>query len=191
MLPIRLLLIAPLGLLFACGDSAPTVTGTPPRPRDDTPFEYSVSFTPTDPVYGAGGLVQGVGATWSWSSGGAFVLEFPVAQVAGTPFSGTELVLTLTRYPSGAGTLPDSGQYNIGPDTPEFNGRAWLRDPTRVWYTDLPGFLVIRELHPDGRVEGFVALQFIRDERDDARRLHFFRATVSGSFTAAAANLVP
>ena len=68
MLPIRVLLIAPLGMLFACGEPAPTDTGTLPRPRADTPFEYSLSFAPTDPVYGAGGVVQGVGAIWSWSS---------------------------------------------------------------------------------------------------------------------------
>ena len=108
-----------------------------------------------------------------------------MAQVAGTPFSGTELVLTLKRYPFGMGNLPLPGQYDIGLDTPEFNGRAWLRDPTRIWYTDLPGFFIISEVHSDGRVEGILALQFIRDERDDARRLHFFEATVSGSFTAA------
>ena len=183
--PIRHLLAGPLVLLLACGDSASTDSVTVPPPRVDTPFEYSLSFTPSDPTYGIGGMVRGVGAVWSWSAAGAFVLEFPVAQVAGTPFSGTELIVTLTRYSSGPGNLPAPGQYDIGLNTPEFNGRAWLRDPTRIWYTDLPGFLVIRELLPDGRVEGIVALQFIRDERDEARRLHFFEATVSGSFIAA------
>jgi hypothetical protein len=186
MLPIRFLLVGPLGLLFACGDPVSTDTWVVlQHPSTDTPFEYSLSFAPTDPTYGTGGMVSGVGAVWSWSAAGAFVLELPVAQVAGTPFSGTELVLTLKRYPFGTGNLPRPGQYDIGQDTPEFNGRAWLRDPTRIWYTDLPGFLVIRELLPDGKVDGLVALQFVRDERDAARRLHFFEATLSGSFTAA------
>lgn len=183
--PIRFLLVGPLGLLIACGDSASIDTPTLPAPRDDTPFEYSLSFTPSDPTYGTGGMVRGVGAIWRWSAAGAFVLELPVASVAGTPFGGTALVLALTRYQSGRGNLPGPGQYDIGTDTPEFNGRAWLRDPTRTWYTDIPGFFVIREWLADGRVEGFLALRFIRNERDAAGQLHFFESTVSGSFIAA------
>lgn len=180
--PTRFLL---LGLLFACGDSASTGTVTSPPRRDDTPFEYSLLFTPGDPTYGTGGMVRGLGAIWRWSAAGAFVVELPVAPVAGTPFGGTELVLDLTRYPSGPGNLPEPGQYDIGTDTPEFDGRAWLRDPTRTWYTDVPGFLVIREWLPDGRVEGILALRFVRDERDAAGQVHLFGSTVSGSFTAA------
>ncbi len=183
--PTRFLLLGLLGLLFACGDSASTGTTTSPPPRDDTPFEYSLLFTPTDPTYGTGGMVRGVGAIWRWSAAGAFVLELPVTPVAGTPFGGTGLVLTLTRYQSGQGNLPGPGQYDIGTDTPEFNGRAWLRDPTRTWYTDIPGFFVISEWLPDGRVEGILALRFIRDERDAAGQQHFVQTTVSGSFTAA------
>jgi hypothetical protein len=183
--PIRFLLVGPLGLLFACGDSASTGTVTSPPRRDDTPFEYSLLFTPSDPTYGTGGMVRGVGAIWRWSTSGAFVLELPVAPVAGIPFGGTQLVLALTRYPAGPGNLPGPGQYDIGPDTPEFNGRAWLRDPSRTWYTDIPGFLVIREWLPDGRVDGILALRFIRDERDAAGQLHFFESTVSGSVIAA------
>ncbi len=183
--PTRFMLLGPLGLLLACGDSASTGTTTSPPPRDDTPFEYSLLFTPSDPTFGTGGMVRGVGAIWRWSTAGAFVLELPVAPVSGTPFGGTELVLTLTRYPSGPGNLPGPGQYDIGTDTPEFNGRAWLRDPTRTWYTDVPGFFVISEWLPDGRVEGILALRFQRDERDAAGQLHFFGTTVSGSFTAA------
>lgn len=184
--PTRFLLLGQLGLLFACGDSASTGTTSSPPRRDDTPFEYSLLFTPTDPTFGPGGMVSGVGAIWRWSGTGAFVLELPVAPVAGTPFGGTELALTLTRYPAGAGNLPESGQYDIGTDTPEFNGRAWLRDQTRTWFTDVPGFFVIREWLPDGRVEGILALRFIRDERDAAGQVHFFETTLSGTFTAAA-----
>ena len=94
--PTRFMLLGPLGLLLACGDSASTGTTTSPPPRDDTPFEYSLLFTPSDPTFGTGGMVRGVGAIWRWSTAGAFVLELPVAPVSGTPFGGTGLVLTLT-----------------------------------------------------------------------------------------------
>jgi hypothetical protein len=185
--PIRFLFVGPIGLLLACGDSVSTETTTVPPPRVDTPFEYSLTFTPTDQTFGTGGRVRGVGAIWRWGAAGAFILELPVTPVAGIPSGGTALVLALTRYPSGPGNLPGPGQYDIGPDTPDFNGRAWLRDPTRTWYTDIPGFLVISEWLPDGRVKGILALRFIRDERDATGQVHYFQSTVSGSLTAAVA----
>ena len=66
--PTRFLYLGLLGLLLACGDSASTGTTTSPLPRDDTPFEYSLLFTPSDPTYGTGGVVSGVGAIWRWSA---------------------------------------------------------------------------------------------------------------------------
>lgn len=188
MKPSYLVLLALTGMLPGCGDPAAVGTNASQPPRDDTPFRYSLTFSPNDPTYGQGGIVQGLGAVWSWGASAAFVLELPVTQVQGTPFGGTELLVALTRYAAGPGNLPEPGQYDIGEDTPDFDGRAWLRDPTRIWYTDRPGFLVIDGWLPDGRVEGRVALQFLRDERDDAQGLLYFGATAAGSFTAATPN---
>lgn len=171
-------------VVISCSDQEPGGPEAQPR-AENTPFEYSLAFSPPDPTFGSSGVVQGIGATWSWGSSGGLVLELPVTQVGGTPFNGTTLVVSLNNLPDGPARRPEPGHYQIGPEG-EAHGRAWLFDASRTWYSDLPGIFIVDQWLPDGRLKGLVALQFIREERVDSGGKMTYGATASGTFTAGA-----
>jgi len=109
---------------------------------DTLPFSYSVSFNPRDPVFGDFGNVSGSGASWRTLSGSSLVgIELPLTPVSGTVFGG--LALFVSFRPRGSNAIPDTGRYDIGPDLEQYEGTAFIQDPTRRWTVLTPGFLEI------------------------------------------------
>ena len=172
-------------MAIGCAEDGPIV----PEPQpylDGTPFEYNVSFVPRDSVFGTSGVIQGAGASWKFShSSAAWVLELPTTQVGDIPYGGAGLVVALYSYPFGENGLPEPGQYSIGLATSEYDGRGWLRDPSRVWSTNSAGFFFIDAWHADGSVDGQFALRLERDDVGElSNPMPGQTASAVGTFTA-------